>query len=104
MKAAGPFSIGSARWPGISKLIEEAGEVAQVCGKLIGTGGEPAHWDGTNLRVRLQEEIADLMAACEFVVERCGLDREIVERRRLEKLALFQRWHEEQSLAGRVAE
>lgn len=29
------FSIGSKRWPGISKLIEECGEVLQIAGKLM---------------------------------------------------------------------
>ncbi len=47
MTASGDFSIGSDIWPGISKLIEEAAEVGQVCGKLIGSGGghvlDPLH-------------------------------------------------------------
>lgn len=71
---AGPFSIGSALWPGISKLVEEAGEVTQVCGKLIGSGGDINHWDGTNLKERLEDEIGDLIAACMFVIVVCDLD------------------------------
>jgi hypothetical protein len=51
------FAIGDKEWPGISKLVEEAGEVGQVCGKLIGSGGETAHFDGSNLRARLSEEL-----------------------------------------------
>lgn len=39
------FAIGSPVWPGLSKLAEEAGETLQVVGKLMGTGGESAHWD-----------------------------------------------------------
>jgi hypothetical protein len=49
-KPAGPYSIGSTVWPGLSKLVEEMGEVGQVVGKLIATGGDPAHRDGTDLR------------------------------------------------------
>lgn len=33
---SGDFSIGGTLWPGLSKLIEECGEVLQVGGKLIG--------------------------------------------------------------------
>lgn len=97
MSSPGPYSIGSNLWPGLSKLTEESGEVGQVVGKLIATGGKPAHWDGTNLRERLQEEIADLMAACFFVMEANGLDEEAMRTRHQQKLALFHRWHVEQA-------
>ena len=40
------FAIGDKKWPGISKLVEEAGEVTQVAGKLMGSGGDILHWDG----------------------------------------------------------
>ena len=60
MTGSGDFSIGSDVWSGISKLIEEAGEVTQVCGKLIAIAGASEHWDGTDLRERLEDEIADL--------------------------------------------
>jgi NTP pyrophosphatase (non-canonical NTP hydrolase) len=63
---SGDYSIGSKKWPGTSKLIEEMGELAQVLGKLIGNDGAPAHWDGTDLRERLIEEIADVVAALNF--------------------------------------
>jgi hypothetical protein len=66
---SGPYSIGSNTWAGLSKLLEEAGEVVQVGGKLLGTGGEIAHWDGSDLRVRLRDEMADLAAAIDFFLE-----------------------------------
>lgn len=44
------FAIGAQEWPGISKLIEEAGEVQQVCGKLLATYGETKHWDKSDLK------------------------------------------------------
>jgi len=90
------FAIGSKLWPGLSKLIEEAGEVQQVCGKLIATGGDANHWDGSNLRARLEEEIADLTAALAFVGQANNLDIHRVEARVREKLALFNKWHEAQ--------
>lgn len=90
------FAIGSSVWPGLSKLIEECGEVTQVAGKLIATGGEAAHWDGTDLRERLQNELGDLRAAIAFVVNHCGLDRDAYLQRAEEKLKLFAAWHKDQ--------
>ncbi len=90
-----PYSIGSSHWTGLSKLIEEAGEVSQVCGKILGTGGTEEHWDGSNLRVRLEEELADLTAAIAFVTSRNKLDHEVIQKRASAKLALFGDWHEE---------
>lgn len=89
----GPYSIGSNHWPGLSKLVEEAGEVQQVVGKLLGSGGETKHWDGTDLKERLHDEIADLIAACMFVVEANGLDEERVHGRIRAKRARFREWH-----------
>lgn len=91
----GPYSIGGAPWPGLSKLVEEAGEVLQVAGKLIGTGGAENHWDGTNLRDRMHEEIGDLLAACQFVSDHNGLDATRIFARMQEKLALYEKWHRE---------
>lgn len=88
-----PFSISSEVWPGTSKLIEEIGELGQVLGKLIGTGGAVDHWDGSNLNVRLVEEIADVLAAAEFFVDANGLDSAAISERRQAKLALFEQWH-----------
>ena len=93
----GLFSIGSTLWPGISKLVEEAGEVVQVCRKLIGSGGDINHWDGTNLKERLEDKIGDLIAACMFVVGACRLDEEKVRVRWETKVAKFAQWHREQS-------
>jgi NTP pyrophosphatase (non-canonical NTP hydrolase) len=87
------FSIGSRRWPGISKLVEECGEVLQVCGKLIGSRGEILHWDGTNLREKLQEECADVLAAVSFVIRFCDLDDVAIQKRVYQKRALFEHWH-----------
>lgn len=93
---AGPYSIGSDTWPGLSKLIEECGEVIQVAGKIIGTGGEPKHWDGSDLRDRLIEEVADLTAAIEFVTQACVFDWDEINDRAGAKRLLFERWHREQ--------
>ena len=92
------FAIGDRRWPGISKLTEEAGEVCQVTGKLMGTKGDTSHWDGTDLARRLEEELGDLIAAAIFVVETCDeIDQGVVELRSQGKLELFKKWHREQA-------
>ncbi len=85
------FSIGGDEWPGLSKLAEECGEVTQIIGKLMGTGGRSDHWDGTNLRERLIEEIGDVLAACEFVADFNLMMLEVHSRRDI-KLSLFEKW------------
>lgn len=92
---AGDFSIGGKVWPGLSKLIEECGEVLQVCGKIIGSRGVEDHWDGTNLRARLHEELGDLLAAAQFVETENKLNPWEVFLRAMKKLALFNTWHKE---------
>lgn len=87
------FAIGDGEWPGISKLVEEAGEVVQVCGKLMGTRGVAQHWDGSDLRDRLQEELADLQAAITFVMVQCDLDLAAISKRTGVKLETFLAWH-----------
>jgi len=90
---AGPYSIGSQSWPGLSKLIEECGEVLQIAGKIIGANGEDIHFSGINLRAKLAEELADLMAACVFVAQHNNID--YVDRY-MAKLRQFMEWHEGQ--------
>ena len=98
MGNSGDFSIGSKVWPGTSKLIEEMGELQQVLGKLMGTAGQAAHWDGTDLRERLIDELADLQAAINFFQGKnlTTADDDRIERRRCEKLHTFCAWHEKQ--------
>lgn len=98
MAASGDFSIGSQVWPGTSKLLEEMGELTQVLGKLMGTGGEVEHWDGSNLRKRMLEEIADLQAAIQFFQAKnfTADDDDKISLRVQEKLHLFSEWHNKQ--------
>lgn len=97
---AGPFSIGSDHWPGVAKLLEEMGEAAQVLGKLIAAGGDPNHWDGTNLVDRMVEELGDLSAAIEFVITTNGLDADAIDARAAQKLAVFRHWQDTQGGYG----
>lgn len=88
---AEPFGIGAVTWPGIAKLMEEAGEVVQVCAKLLATGGRTDHWSGDDLRVRLVEEMGDLGAALDYVHAHNLLPG--VTERRDAKFRQFQQWH-----------
>ena len=90
----GPYSIGSDHWPGLSKLIEECGEVIQVAGKLLGAGGEVEHWDGTNLRDRMASELGDLLAAIQFFGSMNDIDSERLAARMEQKVELYCEWHE----------
>jgi NTP pyrophosphatase (non-canonical NTP hydrolase) len=98
------FSIGSTVCPGLSKLIEECGEVLQVAGKLIATGGAPGHWDGTNLKERMEDELGDLMAAMTFYADKNGLEWNAIEDQYVTKFRQFNEWHENQLAAATTPE
>ena len=109
---SGDFSIGGDLWPGLSKLIEEAGETAellpevllqktlgrvqQVAGKLIGSEGRTDQWSG-DIGKRLVEELGDLKAAIDFFMEANSrsIDQSAVATRHGVKLVTFRRWHRE---------
>jgi NTP pyrophosphatase (non-canonical NTP hydrolase) len=95
---AGPYSIGSPYWPGTSKLIEEIGELGQVLGKLIAVNGDAEHhWSG-NLRLKLVDELADVVAAAQFFTAENMTAEEVrfIAERVEHKLATFRKWHAEQ--------
>ena len=52
------------------KLIEEAGEVMQVCGKLLQCPDGKYYNAKGDLYEQLNDELADLLAAMHFVMER----------------------------------
>jgi hypothetical protein len=96
MKGSGDFSIGGQVWPGTSKLLEEMGELQQVLGKLVGSHGETAHYDGSDLRRRMVEELADVQAAIAFFQRNLTSDENNqLFVRYTRKLELFDKWHEE---------
>ncbi|OGT55458.1 MAG: hypothetical protein A3E01_09105 [Gammaproteobacteria bacterium RIFCSPHIGHO2_12_FULL_63_22] len=97
---SGDFSIGGSLWPGLSKLIEECGEVLQVGGKLIGSEGRTDHWSG-DLNQMLVDELGDLLAALRFFMEANNIDTSSVAARQRRKLAVFWEWHR-QGLAVRA--
>lgn len=95
MNDAGSYSIGSNNWNGMSKLIEEMGELQQVLGKLIGSDGCVDHWSG-DLTEKLVEECGDVVAALNFfVLKNMSEDNQ---KRILDqaerKFNLFEEWNE----------
>jgi len=94
MTTDGRYSIGSDHFPGLSKLVEETGELQQVLGKILGCGTLD-HWDG-DLTERLIAELGDVRAAIRFFEDK-NLDhmqRIKVYRREAAKLAVFNDWHD----------
>lgn len=91
------YGFGTDSWPGLAKLVEEAGEVVQVAAKLLGTGGRLGHWDGTNLARRLEEELGDLRAAIDFFVAHNSdqLDTAAIRQRTATKVGVFEGWHDD---------
>lgn len=91
-----PFCIGSDIWPGLAKLMEECGELVQVCGKVVAFPAVELHPDGSRLCERLEGELGDVLAAVTYVVTRNGLDWEAVNGGMTKKLHRFNSWHNEE--------
>jgi hypothetical protein len=91
-----PYCIGSDEWNGLSKLIEELGELQQVCGKLIGSEGNLDNW-GVDLKEKFIEELGDVSAAMDFFVVRNfdGYDITRIEAQRCLKYDRFNKWSKE---------
>ena len=82
----------SEHWKGIGKLVEECGEVLQLCGKAIPfpTGNHP---DGLgSIDTRIELELGDLLAAIAYVIDENGLDGEMIHTRKAHKLYKFKEW------------
>lgn len=95
------FGIGADRWPGVAKLLEECGELSQALAKLVATGGDTEHWDGTDLRDRIEEEMGDVLAAVFYTMARNPQLRGHVIRRRADfKEQRFTRWHQQERQGG----
>lgn len=95
MNTQPPYSIGSNKFPGLTKLVEESGELLQVIGKIMAAGHDGTHWDGNNLRIELEKELADLKAAILFYEKENEVSRDRIYNRMIMKYNLFQKWHTE---------
>lgn len=89
------LSAETSRYPGLHKVQEEMAEVGEVLAKLcIKPDGD--HWverfEGRCLRSDLEEELGDLTAAMEYLIENAALDRQKIMDRYKTKLERFNQW------------
>lgn len=80
---------------GLSKLIEEAGEVIQVAGKLLAYPSGTHPDGGEDLYLRLEKELADLSAASVFVRNKLALNNKAMVKRHNKKLRTFEAWDQD---------
>lgn len=73
---------------GLTKMIEECGELIQIAAKKQAFMQTDDHPDGKgSMKERLEEEIADVVASTGYVVDSFGLD----------KVAIFERVQKKQA-------
>lgn len=78
---------------GLAKLIEETGELQQIAGKKLAYYHTDKHPDGQgSLKTRMENEIADVMAICAFVIESLGLSDNRIAERSAAKLKQYEEW------------
>ncbi len=79
---------------GLTKLIEECGELTQIAAKKIAYPDTDSHPDGNgSMKLRLEDEIADVLAAIALVCDIHGLDADRMLARSEKKRELFREWH-----------
>lgn len=79
---------------GLAKLLEECGELTQIASKKLAYFHTDEHPDGAgSLRARMEDEMADVLAAITFCIFSFGLNAERIQSRTQSKLALFMKWH-----------
>lgn len=86
---------------GVAKLIEECGELTQILGKKLAYWNDVEHPDGVGpIDVRIECEMADVIAAIDFVIGTLKLDAERIDQRIAVKLEMFRAWHVQADAPG----
>ena len=80
---------------GLLKLQEECGELIQISAKKSAFISADFYPDGTNMKTRLEEEIADVLAALSFVSNEMQLDESRIEERLDSKLVRYEEFMKE---------
>jgi NTP pyrophosphatase (non-canonical NTP hydrolase) len=79
---------------GLTKLVEELGELQQITAKKMAYFDTDEHPDGKgSMKLRLEEEMADVLAAIMFVQCVNGLDGDFINERYQKKFNRFMDWH-----------
>lgn len=80
------------KYRGIFKLTEECGELLTDIGKLAVFQDVP-HPDGKGLmKPRIQDELADVLAAVQYFIETNNFDYKYILERKEEKIKKFNQW------------
>lgn len=81
---------------GYAKLLEEMNELGVVAAKRITVGGD-SYFDGRDLHLEAMDEIADVLAAIDYILFANYYPHEmkIIRARRKEKLSKFKGWAKE---------
>lgn len=78
---------------GLAKVMEECGELIQIAAKKIAYPDTDEHPDGKgSMKERLEDEIADVIAATTFITENFNLDEYRIYMRAGVKIRLFRYW------------
>lgn len=89
-----PYLIGSDKFAGVVKVIEEMTELGTELAKLMSQGRWKYLRDSRKtVKLTIEEEIADVEATLEFLKAKNRLDRKFIEKRKKEKIKKFNRWH-----------
>jgi NTP pyrophosphatase (non-canonical NTP hydrolase) len=88
---------------GLTKLMEECGELIQIAAKQAAYLDTDDHPDGKgSMRERMIEEMGDVQAAITFVIEKFKLSPWDISARAESKLALFNEWDANETPPGVV--
>lgn len=77
---------------GLTKLMEECGELTQIAAKKSAYADVDIHPDGRSMKLRMEDEIADVIAACAYVTGEFKLNQTAIDLRVQEKMKLFFQW------------
>lgn len=78
---------------GLTKLVEECGELVQICAKKMAYYHSDEHPDGKgSMKQRMTEEMGDVLAAIHFVATKFDISVEDLIIRKYKKLDLFEDW------------
>lgn len=81
---------------GLTKLVEECGELVQVAAKKMAYINSDFHPDGKeSLSLRLEDEMGDVVAAIQFVSEKLNLSDHDIQARATSKYNQYKRWDSE---------
>jgi NTP pyrophosphatase (non-canonical NTP hydrolase) len=82
----------------LNKVNEECGELIRIAAKMIAYPDTDEHPDGQgSMRMRLEDELADVVAICSYLAVRAKLDVARIEARACEKVDRFRVWFAEEA-------